>query len=114
MALLWLPKRPRRSGMLLPLGGTRENPNLIIPFYKGMERQEVRYIAEMSLGRHGLSDAEINAVLERAEKEYEQRVKVHEANAELDMRIAEQARYPHLKWGGLPPVRKRNKHLAWM
>ncbi len=100
---------------MLPMGGTRRNPNVIIPFTPGMDRQEVRYIAEMTLGRQGLSDASAAQIMEKAEEDWERRQKVHEANMELEMRLAEQARYPHLKFGGLPPVRKRtNKHHAWL
>jgi len=101
----WIARRPGRAALFLPLGGTRANPNVIIPLYK-TDNSELSELVHAVLEKQGRG-ADFNKIMERAERDSEMRIKTHEASQELHKRLREQARYPKLKWGGLKPVRKR-------
>ena len=106
MGELYVARDPNRFATMLPLGGTRKAPNVLIPFY-GLDRAEMDNMIRAVCAKHGLTEKETELLVETAEEQYEYRMKVKEASAELRYRVAEQARYPKLKWGGLRPVRKR-------
>jgi len=95
---------------MLPLGGTRENPNVIIPLYKKLDRDELDFLVRGVCAKQGLNDKETEIMLDAAEQQYESRMKTKEASAELHMRIAEQARYPKLRHGGIKPYRKKSQN----
>jgi len=95
---------------MLPLGGTRKNPNVIIPLSKKTDRAELDFLVRGVCAKQGLNDKETEMMLDAAEQQYEKRMKTKEASAELHMRVAEQFRYPKLKHGGLKPYRKKSQN----
>ena len=105
---LWIARKPKRIALTLPLGGTRELPTTIIPLYK-MEKSELDELVEAVLEKRKIKPRK-HEIIEKAEEGYEYRIKVAEASRELRMRIAEQAAFPKLRYGGLKPPRKRSGH----
>jgi hypothetical protein len=99
---------PSRGAVLLPMGGTRDKPMVIIPLY-GLERSELRDMVQAACGKMGLSEQETKTMADAAEEQFLMRMKVKEASAELRYRIREQAEFKKLRWGGLRPPRKRSR-----
>lgn len=108
MSRLYIARRPTRQALVLPLGGTKEQPNIIIPLYK-TDQSELDELAQAVLEKRGRSQ-DLSKINEQAELDYEYRRKVAEAQAELRMRIREQARFPKLRHGGIKPHRKKSQH----
>lgn len=76
-------KDPRRLGLYVPLGQTKESPSLVVPFYK-MERGELDEIVRAALGEQGITDeSTVQAIIDEAETQYEERRKVEEARQNL-------------------------------
>lgn len=94
---------------MLPMDGTAKSPSVIIPLHKRIDRAELDFLVRGVCAKAGLSDKQAETMLDAAEQQYEQRVKVKEASSELHMRIAEQARYPKLRHGGIKPYRKKSQ-----
>ena len=110
MGTLYVARDPKRGAVMLPLGGTAEKPSVIIPLHKRMDRAELDFLIRGVCAKQGLSDKQAEIMLDAAEKQYEDRMKVKEASAELHMRVAEQARFPRLKHGGIKPYRKKSQN----
>jgi hypothetical protein len=110
MGTIYVARDRNRKAVMLPLGGTRENPNVIIPLSKKLERSELDTLIRAACAKQGLTEKQTEMLVEAAEEQYEYRMKVKEASAELHMRIAEQARYPNLKHGGIKPYRKKSQN----
>ena len=96
---------PNRGMLMLPTGYTRKNPNILIPTF-GLDDAELSNMIIAECEKQGLSEKQANVVVEEAEREYENRMKVKEAQRELRMRLREIQRYPKLKNGGIAPVKK--------
>jgi len=94
---------------MLPLGFTRDNPNVIIPLNNKVDRAELDHLIRAVSAKRGLTEQEAEMMASVAEEQYEYRMKVKEASSELHRRIAEQARYPKLKYGGLKPPRRKSQ-----
>ncbi len=74
---------PGRLGLYVPLGKTKSSPSLVIPFYK-MERSELDEIVRVALAEQGITEeSEVQAIIDEAETQYEERRKVEEARVEL-------------------------------
>lgn len=74
---------PSRLGLYVPLGQTRDSPSLVIPFYK-MERSELDEIVRAALAEQGITEeSRVQAIVDEAETQYEERRKVEEARVEL-------------------------------
>ena len=110
MGSLYVARDPNRRAVMLPLGFTREHPNVIIPLGKKTDRSELDHLIRAVCEKQGLTPKESEVLADEAEKQYEYRMKVKEASAELHMRVAEQARYPKLKHGGIKPYRKKSQN----
>ena len=83
MGTLAFSKDSQRAGLYVPLGQTKKNPSLVIPFYK-MERNELDDIVRMELAKQGITEeSKVQAVIDEAETQYEERRKVEEARQEL-------------------------------
>ena len=106
MTQFYIARKKPRMAVMLPLGGTRLNPNVIIPLYK-MGKSELEEMILAQMEKRGLSHADGTKVREQAEVDYEERIKVAEARKELRRRLHEQAEFPKLKHGGLKPLRKK-------
>ena len=92
---------------MLPLEGTRAQPNIIIPLHK-LENSELNELVEAVLEKRNQKSRK-HEILEKAEEGYEYRIKVAEASRELRKRLGEQAEFPKLRYGGLKPPRKRSQ-----
>ena len=102
---------PNRGALLLPLGGTRDKPNIGIMFRDPATQSEIdkAELSELIIAeceKKGLSEKQAALMLEGAEEGYEYRMKVSEASEELRMRLREIERYPNLRNGGIKPHRK--------
>ena len=83
MSRLLIARRPKRRGLLMPMEGTRRNPMLLFPL-DGVDRGELDELIRAILEKQGVTDeAEIQAIIERAEQDSETRIKVAEAKAEV-------------------------------
>jgi len=101
---------PNRVGIFLPSDGTRERPNKIILTQAGsttMDRSEKDYLVRAAAQKLGLSDKETEQLAEETERQFELKMKTREASRELRRHLAERARYPKLKNGGIKPPKKR-------
>ena len=101
---------PNRVGIFLPSDGTREKPNKIILTQAGttrLDRSEKDYLVRAAAQKLGLSDKETEQLAEETEKRFELQMKTKEASRELRRHLAERARYPKLKNGGIKPPKKR-------
>lgn len=83
MGNLLVVRRPQRPALYLPMGQTKKSPSIVIPFYK-IDRSELNDIVRLELAKQGITDeTEVQAVIEEAEVQYEERVKVEEARVEI-------------------------------
>lgn len=105
MGSLTFQRDNRRSGLYIPLGQTKESPSLVVPFYK-MERSELDDIVRLELSKQGITDeAEIQAICDEAETQYEERRKVEEASKDL-------RKYMELRRQGFSLISKGHKKWA--
>ena len=56
MGQLSVSRRDNRGAIMLPLGGTAEKPNVIIPLYKKLERSELHNLILAECAKHGLTE----------------------------------------------------------
>ncbi len=83
MGSLTFQQDANRLGLYVPLGQTKENPSIVVPFYK-MERSELDDIVRLELSKQGITDeSTVQAICDEAETQYESRRKVEEARKEL-------------------------------
>ena len=83
MSRLFVARRPKRRGLLLPMLGTKANPSLLFPL-DGVDRGELDELIRAILAKQGITnETEIQAIIEKAEQDSEVRIKVAEAKAEL-------------------------------
>ena len=83
MSILYIARRPQRRGLLLSMGGSKANPSLLFPL-DGVERGELDELIRAILAKGGVTaEAEIQAIVEKAERDSEIRIKVAEAKAEV-------------------------------
>ena len=110
MGTLKFDNSPNRVGIFLPSDGTRAKPNKIILTQAGtteLDRSEKDYLVRAAAQKLGLNDKETEQLAEETEKQFELKMKTREASRELRRHLAERARYPKLKNGGIKPPRKR-------
>ena len=91
MTELYVARRKERKGLYIPMGGTAENPGLV--FFlpeKGVlpERQissgQLDEMIRKQLELVGITkESDVQAVVEKAEEDYEYRVKVEEVKKEV-------------------------------
>jgi len=84
VAELYVVRRPKRVGLFLETEGTDKNPNLMF-FLPGMSRGQLDQKAREELAKQGITkEADVNKIMETAEKRYETRLKIDEVNAEFN------------------------------
>ena len=84
MADLYVVRRPKRVGLFLETEGTGKNPHLMF-FLPGMSRGQLDQKAREELAKQGITkEADVNKIMETAEKRYETRLKIDEVNAEFN------------------------------
>jgi len=93
MSKLYVARRKERKGLYVPMEGTANNPGLI--FY--LPEREGRQIGSAQLdemirkqleGVGITKESDVQAVVEKAEQDYEYRIKVEEAKKELKRLMA--------------------------
>ena len=91
MPELYVARRNTRKGLHIPMGGTADNPGLVffLPEKGGLPEQQIGKsqldeLIRSQLERVGITkESDVQAVMERAEQDYEYGVKVDEAKKEL-------------------------------
>ena len=88
MPRLYVARRKQRKGFYLPMGGTVENPSLMfyLPEREGRQVSENQLdeLIRAQLEKVGITkESDVQAVINKAEEDYELRVKVDEAKKEL-------------------------------
>lgn len=84
MPNLYVARRVQRKGLLLKMDGTPQNPSLMFVMPERMERSELDELVRAQLQRQGITgESEVNAVMDAAEKQYEERIKTQETIKEL-------------------------------
>ena len=91
MPNIFIERTPERRGLLLPLGGTAEKPSLMFVFNHKLDRSELDHIIRANLATQGITDeAEIQTIINKAEIQYEQKLKnletMREAKRLLEIR----------------------------
>ena len=91
MSKLLIARKEQRAGLYLPMGGTIENPALL--FFlpeKGVEKERQIDSSQLDeqiraqLQKVGITkEADVQAVIDKAEEDYESRVKLEETKKEL-------------------------------
>ena len=83
MSELYIVRSPKRAGLYLEMEGTPQNPNLMF-FLPKMERSQLDQFVRSELAKQGVTqESVINKIIDKAEEEYEKRVKMKEAKAEV-------------------------------
>ncbi len=91
MAELYVARRKERQGLYIPMGGTPENPGLVFCLpEKGTEKErqigsgQLDELIRKQLELVGITkESDVQAVVQKAEEDYELRIKVEEAKKEL-------------------------------
>ena len=83
MSKIKINKRPQRQALYIPMKGNRENPSLVYPLLD-VDEGQLDELVRAILEKQGVTnEAEIQAVIAKAEEDYEVRIKVNEARAEI-------------------------------
>lgn len=89
MPNLYVARRPKRRGLLLPMLGNRASPSLLFPLDK-IDRSELDDLVRAILAKQGVTkETEIQAIVDKAEQDSEVRIKIHEARQEVRRLMAE-------------------------
>ena len=81
--MLYVARRNRKA-VMIPMDGTEKNPTLLFPLTDHLENSELDELVRAMLQKQGISgEKNRSKVIEKAEEEYEKRIKVAEARREL-------------------------------
>lgn len=81
---LYVARRPTRKGLYLPQEKNSQNPSLVFPLTRNLERSELDELIRAQLDKVGVTkESDVQAVVDKAEEDYELRVKVDEARKEI-------------------------------
>lgn len=94
---MWVPKQMGPKALFLPMGGTRQKPNVIIPTY-GTDKSEMAELVDALCEKRGIPKSERPALIAQAEMLYEQRIKIWEARQEIRRRL--EGQLPRMKKKG--------------
>ena len=101
---LWIARRAPRKGLYVPMGGTKVNPSLMF-FLPKTDRSELDEIVRANLAKQGVTkESDVQAILSKADADYEHRIKVAEADKEVRRLMALKAQgatlmqVGHKKW----------------
>ena len=78
---------------MLPMAATRANPSLLFPLDRTTDGDTLDDLVRQQLAKQGITkESDVQAIVDKAELEYEQRIKVQEASREVRrvMRIKEE------------------------
>ncbi len=83
MANLYVARRAGRRGLLLPMEMSKSNPSLLFPL-DNTDRSELDELIRASLQKLGITkEADVQAVIDKAETDSEARIKLGEVRKEL-------------------------------
>ena len=92
MGRLLVARRRGRRGLFLPREGSKANPSLLFPL-DGVDRSELDELVRAILAKGGVTnEADVQAVVDRAEQDSEIRIKIAEARAEVRRLMAIRAK----------------------
>jgi len=81
---LYVARRKQRKGLYLPMEQNSKNPSLLFPLLKSTDLGELDEQIRVQLEKAGITkESEVQAVLDKAEADYEFRIKVNEARREI-------------------------------
>ena len=88
MARLYIARREQRQGFYLPMEGTKENPSLMffLPERNGkqIDPGQLDELIRAQLEKVGITkESDVQAIVAKAEEDYEFRIKVEEAKKEV-------------------------------
>lgn len=90
---LYVVRRANRGALYLPMGGTKQNPSLMffLPQGKGKQMGEgqLDQLIRSNLARQGITkESDVHTIVEKAELQYEQRIKMQESHQEAKRLMA--------------------------
>jgi len=89
MGNLYVARRAKRRGLLLPMQMNKASPALIFPL-DNTDRSELNELVRGLLSKQGINDeSAVQAIVDKAEQESEERIKVAEARKEVRRLMAE-------------------------
>ena len=81
---LYVPRPKRRQGLYLPMGQSPKNPSLLFPLTRKLDPSELDEQIRAQLEKVGITkESEVNEIMDKAEADYELRIKVAEASKEI-------------------------------
>ena len=81
---LYVARRKNRIGLSIPNLQTSQSPHLLFPLTKSTDPSELDELIRAELEKLGISnESEVQAVVEKAEADFEYRVKVQEVRKEV-------------------------------
>lgn len=102
---LYVAQRPQRKGLYLPMGQVSQNPSLLFPLTKSTDPGLLEEQIRVELEKIGITkESDVQAVLDKAEEDYEYRIKIEETRKELRRLMALRAEgkklmsVGHRKW----------------
>ena len=89
MGNLYVARRAGRRGLYLPQGASKANPSLLFPL-DNTERSELDELIRAQLAKLGITkEVDVQAIIDKAETDSEERIKLTEARKELRRLMAE-------------------------
>ena len=103
---LYVARRPTRKGLYLPMEQNGQSPSLLFPLTKSLnDRSELDELIRAELDKLGITkESDVQAIVDKAETDYEERVKLDEARKEVRRLMALRAegkklmQVGHKKW----------------
>jgi len=84
MSKLQVVRNPLRKALFLPMGKTSKNPSLIFPLTRKLDASELDEQIRIQLEKLGITkESDVQAIFDKAETDYEYRIKVSEARREI-------------------------------
>jgi len=80
---LYVARRPKRMALLIQTQGTRENPSLLFFLPKMSQGQLDEYIRKELEKQKITNETEVRAIIDKAEAQYEERIKTAESEREV-------------------------------
>ncbi len=88
MPNLYIARRAKRRGLLLPMQMNKANPSLLFPL-DGVDRSELDDLIRAQLAKLGVTkESDVQVIIEKAEVDSEARIKLEETRKELHRLMA--------------------------
>jgi len=84
MSRLYVARRKNRIGLSIPMGEVSQSPHLLFPLTKSTDPGQLDELIRAELEKLGITkESDVQTVFDKAEADYELRVKIHEARKEI-------------------------------